>query len=218
MDFGFGYEEPINWWNSIITNPIPDALPIIARHLFSICPNSASCERGFSSLGWLTNKRRLQLGVVKLESMSKMITYWKSNAEKELGFYGKENKKNSKLSETELNQRVTEALADTDEMEDDEDEQIEEVQPIRHTISGEIIPNNNVIVLIENVWIEKDVNLSDKLVLEDIGDIPEDSVDELLFDETNENQSDSLIDEDYDVIGRGVLDFNIDDLINEFEK
>src|SRR5438045_982226 len=104
-------------------------------------------------------------------------------------------------------------------MEDDEDEQIEEVQSIRHTVSGEIIPNNNVIVLIENVWIEKDVNLSDKLVLEDIGDIPEDFVDELLLDETNENQNDLLIDEeDFDVIGRGVLDFNVDDLISEFEK
>ena len=104
-------------------------------------------------------------------------------------------------------------------MEDDEDEQIEEVQSIRRTVSGEIIPNNNVIVLIENVWIEKDVNLSDKLVLEDIGDIPEDFVDELLLDETNENQNDLLIDEeDFDVIGRGVLDFNVDDLISEFEK
>ena len=220
MDFGFGYEEPISWWNSIITSPTPDALPIIARHLFSICPNSASCERGFSSLGWLTNKRRLQLGIEKLESMSKMITYWKSNAEKELGFYGKENKKNSKLSETELNRQVTEALADTDEMEDDEDEQIEEVQSIRRTVSGEIIPNNNVIVLIENIWIEKDVDLSNKLVLEDIGDIPEDFVDELLLDETNENQNDPLIvdEKDNDVIGRGVLDFNVDDLISEFEK
>ena len=104
-------------------------------------------------------------------------------------------------------------------MEDDEDEQIEEVQSIRHTVSGEIIPNNNVIVLIENVWIDKDVNLSDKLVLEDIGDIPKDFVDELLLDETNENQNDLLIDEeDFDVIGRGVLDFNVDDLISEFEK
>ena len=220
MDFGFGYEEPISWWNSIITSPTPDALPIIARHLFAICPNSASCERGFSSLGWLTNKRCLQLGIEKLESMSKMITYWKSNAEKELGFYRKENKKNSKLSETELNKRVTEALADTDEMEDDEDEQIEEVQSIRRTVSGEIIPNNNVIVLIENIWIEKDVDLSNKLVLEDIGDIPEDFVDELLLDETNENQNDPLIvdEKDNDVIGRGVLDFNVDDLISEFEK
>ena len=89
LEFGIGYEEPINWWNLIHTSPDPDSLPRIACHLFSICPNSANCERGFSTLGWLTNKHRIQIGVERLESMSKMITYWKSNAEKEFGFYGK---------------------------------------------------------------------------------------------------------------------------------
>ncbi|RIA87069.1 hypothetical protein C1645_828321 [Glomus cerebriforme] len=47
LEFATGYEEPINWWNLIDTSPDPDSLPRIARHLFSICPNSASCERGF---------------------------------------------------------------------------------------------------------------------------------------------------------------------------
>jgi len=56
-------------------------------------------------------------------------------------------------------------------------------------------------------------------VFQQLYDIPEDFVDELLLDETNENKNDFLIDEeDYDVIGRGVLDFNVDDLISEFEK
>ena len=56
-------------------------------------------------------------------------------------------------------------------------------------------------------------------VFQQLYDIPEDFVDELLLDETNENKNDFLIDEeDYYVIGRGVLDFNVDDLISEFEK
>ena len=77
MKFGYGYDELIEWWNSIITNF--DSLSIIARHLFLICPNSANCERGFSNFDWLTNKRCFQLGIEKLEIMSKMISYWKSN-------------------------------------------------------------------------------------------------------------------------------------------
>src|SRR5687767_873116 len=54
LPFGYGFDEPFNWWNLIETSPNPDSLTIIALHLFSICPNSASCERGFSTLGWLT--------------------------------------------------------------------------------------------------------------------------------------------------------------------
>ncbi|GBB88584.1 hypothetical protein RclHR1_15120002 [Rhizophagus clarus] len=61
--------------------------------------------------------------VEKLESMSKIITYWKSNAEKKFGFYGKENKDKFKLNAAELNKRVLEALAKSKEFE----EKIEEV-------------------------------------------------------------------------------------------
>ena len=116
FDFPFGYEfeEAINWWNVIETKPLPNSLPLVALHLFAICPNSASCERGFSNLGWLTNKRRLQLGIENLESMCKMITYWKSNARKEFGFFGQETQK-SKLSDIELNQIITESLAEPDD-------------------------------------------------------------------------------------------------------
>src|SRR5438270_8646645 len=53
FDFPFGYEfeEAINWWNVIETKPLPNSLPLVALHLFAICSNSASCERGFSNLG-----------------------------------------------------------------------------------------------------------------------------------------------------------------------
>ena len=97
-------------------------------------------------MGWLTNKRRLQLGIENLESMCKMITYWKSNARKELSFFGQETQE-SKLKDAELNQIITEALAEPDENIDDDFED----NLIRRTTSGEIIPDDIVTVLIEDI-------------------------------------------------------------------
>ena len=39
-------DHPIKWWSSLELNP--PHLQKLAIHLFSICPNSASCEREFS--------------------------------------------------------------------------------------------------------------------------------------------------------------------------
>ena len=208
----YGFDEPTNWWNIINTRPQPNSLPLIALHLFAICPNLASCERGFSNLGWLTNKRRLQLGIENLESMCKMITYWKSNARKELSFFGQETQE-SKLKDAELNQIITEALAEPDENIDDDFED----NLIRRTTSGEIIPDDIVTVLIEDIWIEKTVDLSDQLILKDIGEIPEDSTEDLTDiecekiqdNEENKNPSDNNNE-------KGILDYNIDDLLEEF--
>ncbi|GBC39261.2 ribonuclease H-like domain-containing protein [Rhizophagus irregularis DAOM 181602=DAOM 197198] len=69
LDIGFAKDNPMNWWKYINTEPEPDVLPRIASYLFAICPNSATCERGFLTLGWLFHKRRLNLNVDKLESM-----------------------------------------------------------------------------------------------------------------------------------------------------
>ncbi|PKC09205.1 hypothetical protein RhiirA5_475001 [Rhizophagus irregularis] len=44
-----GIDNPIKWWSSIELEP--PYLQQLAIHLFSICPNSASCERGFSICG-----------------------------------------------------------------------------------------------------------------------------------------------------------------------
>ena len=102
----------------------PPHLQNLAIHLFSICLNSASCKREFSICGWLSNKRCLKLGVERLESMVKLISYYRSNASHELAFYGKGIKKDSqKLSDEELNNIVNDALAEPDDEEDDEIEQ-----------------------------------------------------------------------------------------------
>src|SRR5579859_2360223 len=118
LEQGFADKNPLNWWNLIDTEPQPDCLPRIARHLLAICPNSAGCERGFSNLGWLFNDRRLNLNIDRLELMGKMIMHWKSNAKTELGFYGVETN-GTRISDAEMNIRIAEALAETDEDECD---------------------------------------------------------------------------------------------------
>jgi len=214
FDFPFGYEfeEAINWWNVIETKPLPNSLPLVALHLFAICPNSASCERGFSNLGWLTNKRRLQLGTETLESMCKMITYWKSNPKKKLGFFGKKTKNKAQLSDTELNLAIFNALAEPEEDADEEiDIQEDNFQTVRRTVHDEIIPNNTVTVLIEDICIEKTINLSDELILNDIGEIPID-VDNL----ESEDENVLLPNDDNNISGKNVLDYDINDVFNEF--
>lgn len=222
----YALDDPTNWWKLINTDPEPKSLPLIALHLFSICPNSASCERGFSNLGWLTHKHRLQLGVETLESMCKMITYWKSNPRKELSFFGQKTQKSS-LKDIELNQIISKALAESDNIVDDDDYNIQHENNnshsnIRRTVDGEIIPDNIVNVLIEDIWIEKNIKLSDKLILKDIGEIPED-IDNLDDDNLDNNNNLEYIDieneENHEMNnnnGKGVLDYNINDLLDKF--
>ena len=67
-------DDPISWWTSMEIEP--PYIQSLALRLFSICPNSASCKREFSMCGWLTNKRRFRMGVERLESMTKIISYY----------------------------------------------------------------------------------------------------------------------------------------------
>ena len=76
-----------------------------------------------------------------------MITYQKSNPKKELSFFGQETQK-SKLSDTKLNQIITEALAEPDDNIDDNEF---EDNSIRRTISDKIIPDDIITVLIEDI-------------------------------------------------------------------
>ena len=146
-----------------------------------------------------------------------------SNPRKKLSFFGQKIQKSS-LKDVELNQIITKALAESDDNIDDENDfQYEDNNSlVRRTTDGEIIPDNIVTVLIENIWIEKNIKLTDKLILEDIGEIPEDNndlVDDLTDNENEENEeyeeneNISLIDYNNE---KGVLDYDINDLYNEF--
>lgn len=147
LDIALAKDNPLNWWKYIDTALEPAVLPKIAFHLYSICPNSASSEREFSTLGWLFHKRRLNLSLEKLESMSKMILYWKSNSKTELEFYGINQKNNTRLSDEQINIHIAEAFAEMDE----EEYSDEQISTPRVTTDGEVIPEDNCRVIIESV-------------------------------------------------------------------
>ncbi|GES93878.1 ribonuclease H-like domain-containing protein [Rhizophagus clarus] len=116
-------DDPIKWWTSMELEP--PYLQSLALRLFFICPNSASCKRGFSMCGWIHNKRRLWLGVEHLESIAKIISYYRSNAHSEFRFYGKGTKKESvKLSDSEINAIINDSLAELEPEEEDDDVKI----------------------------------------------------------------------------------------------
>ncbi|CAG8663096.1 1327_t:CDS:2, partial [Diversispora eburnea] len=64
-------------------------LKTFALKLFSITPNSAGCERIFSSLSWFYGKRRYRLLTNKLESMVKIHHYYLTQVKKELPYVSK---------------------------------------------------------------------------------------------------------------------------------
>ena len=216
LDISIIQDSPIEWWELIVTESESNLLKKVAHHLFAIFLNSASYEHGFSTLSWLFHKRRLNLKLERLESMCKLITYWKSNFKTELGFYGIDQKKQTRLSNEEINLRIAEAFAETEEEYDETP-----LTPLIHrTIDGEEIPEDNCIVLIEDVWIDKLVNLSHELITKEIGDIPNDlSYDSDECDTGNDERDDDAVDNSR-VSERGVLDYDINDLIgddNDFE-
>ncbi len=204
IPFSYKNDNPITWWESI--EPDQDHLQRVALYLLAICPNSASCERGFSTLGWLTGKRRLRLSVERLESMTKLITYYRSNALRELAFYGE------KMQESQIMEKVQLALAEPVE---DDDNDFPESEERRTTISGEIVPNNTVRVVIEPLWLDNLLNLNHESIVTSLGEIPIDD-DFDLIDDNNTNNNENDDEEEEYVVGRGVLDYTADDLIAEF--
>ena len=65
--------------------------------------------------------------------------------------------------------------------------------------------------MIEDICIEKTINLSDELILNDIGEIPID-VDNL----ESEDENVLLPNDDNNISGKNVLDYDINDVFNEF--
>ncbi|CAB5374184.1 unnamed protein product [Rhizophagus irregularis] len=123
--------------------------------------------------------------------MLKLITYYRSNVFHELAFYGK---------------------AERPEFEEDNDDEtaLEEDQGVRRTTDGHIIPNHKVMV-----WIENTLDLSNPRILnglENFGEFPEEEEDEINGNVNGNNQDDN------EVVGRDILNYNVDDLAKEFEN
>ena len=142
--------------------------------------------------------------------MGKMILYWKSNSKTELGFYGINQEKNIRLSDEEINIRIAEAFAEVD----DEEYNAEPISTHKVISSDEIIPEDNCRVIIENIWIDKFVDLSHRLITDGIGNIPLDILDDLDDNMVDDEVNNSEVISDSMQYGRGVFDYNINDLIS----
>jgi len=149
VEFVPNEEDVLTWWSFMRSEK---ELKTIAEKLFSIVPNSASSERGFSKLGWLCGKHRINLNNEKLESMGKLCTYYKSNAKKVLSFYGHE------LTTEEINfiLRNENIYEDEDEVEDEGENENEENDGMIN------IEDNEVIVTVEwhPLHLEEIINLN----------------------------------------------------------
>ena len=91
--------------------------------------------------------------------------HWKSNAKTELRYYGIDQKKNTRISEAEINVHIAEAFAEMDDDDDSDDSDVSNEASTCQKINGEAIPPDNCVVLIEEIWIDKFVDLSHNLII-----------------------------------------------------
>ncbi|CAG8844321.1 28987_t:CDS:1, partial [Gigaspora margarita] len=86
------YDEPFEpdcetlqtWWKSL--KDVHTHLPTLATKLLNITPHSASCERGFSTLGWIYGKKRVKLAFEKVEGLAKIHRYYMTHAKEEISY------------------------------------------------------------------------------------------------------------------------------------
>ncbi|POG78410.1 hypothetical protein GLOIN_2v1766884 [Rhizophagus irregularis DAOM 181602=DAOM 197198] len=80
-----------HWWNYVEQDEGEENfIQQLALKVFSITPHNAGCERIFSVMGWYINKRRTRLSVNHLQNLTKLHTYYVSNAKTELKYTAKD--------------------------------------------------------------------------------------------------------------------------------
>jgi hypothetical protein len=111
-------DTPLKWWSTCFSEK--QHLQELAIRLFSITPNTASCERIWSTVGWFYGKRRTRLSIQTIESLSKIHRYYITNIKKELSY------SSLSISDDEVIQMVQESLTESYEepVENDDDELI----------------------------------------------------------------------------------------------
>src|SRR6266540_3911512 len=138
--------------------------------------------------------------------MIKLITYYRSNAPRELAFY------REKMQESQIMEKVQLALAESVE---DDDNDFSESEKRRTTISGKIVPNNTVRVVIEPLWLDNLLNLNHESIITSLEEILIDDDFDLINDNNTNNNENDDEEKEY-IVGRDVLDYTADDLIAEF--
>jgi hAT family C-terminal dimerisation region len=111
------YEEdmtPLDWWTTCYSET--NQLQTLAQKLFSIIPHASTCERIWSSIGWIYGKRRTRLSVQNIESLTKIHLFYMSNIKNELKYY------QSSISENEIINLIEESLNEIQEQVNEENE------------------------------------------------------------------------------------------------
>jgi hypothetical protein len=189
-----GYDIPLKWWETIEVEP--NYLQELALKILAITPNSASCERNFSLLSWLTNSKRLQLKAENLESIAKMCSFFNVNAKKELPYFS------ANMNENQILQILNEANGQI--LEEEENIYQEEIlqfidRPSSNTRSATAL----------KLFLESSLKLDEKEFNEDFEYILDD--DDSSMEENSEEKelNNNNINE-----GVGVFNWNSNDLIS----
>ena len=196
--YELGYDIPLKWWETI--EPEPNYLQELALKVLAIIPNSASCERNFSLLSWLTNNKRLQLKVENLESIAKMCCFYNTNSKKELPYFS------ASMTENQVSQILQEVNGQILEEEEDIIDYEDLLQP---TIDRSSSNTRSATAL--NLFLESCLQLDKSNFNEDLEYTLDDNED---FSDSEKNSKevelDNVINEGE---GVGIYNWNSDDLI-----
>ncbi|GBC46481.2 ribonuclease H-like domain-containing protein [Rhizophagus irregularis DAOM 181602=DAOM 197198] len=174
QEFDSHLETPMSWWLTIKDKY--DYLPALAIMVFSITPHSAGCERIFSTLGWLYGIRWQRLGLLKVEAMAKIWSFYVSNIKNELAYVSQQ------YTENEVHEMINDSTFLQFEEEEDEIDN-------RRNIPISEIPNHEVRVLI----IEEMFNL--KNAVKCLNNDGENSDDSDINDDVNETDGEDELDD-----------------------
>ena len=153
-----------------------DSLKSLALKLFSITPHSASCERSFSMLGFLYEKRRQCLNLLTIEMIAKIRYYLMSDVRNDLNHLKKEE------TESEL-QILIQECGFFNEEEDDDDLNDEYYDGCYYNNDNEL-PSHEVYVLIVNDMIDLNNSIfTGDVETEVMDNNGSDDNDEILYDE-----------------------------------
>jgi hypothetical protein len=171
-----GSDTPLKWWNTCFTNSTQ--LQNLAIQLFSITPNAASCERVWSTVGWIYGNRRTRLNLDTIEALTKVYRFYMTNVKQELHYHILEE------DTDEIIQMVEDSLMESYEEELDSDDEIQ------------VLSSLNEPVIFDHVEVVEELNIVSEFNLEPLVVI--DYVDVSHF-ERNYNVSDDNGDEEFNV-------------------
>jgi len=176
-----GTDTPLKWWNTCFATQ--SQLQNFAIKLFSITPHAASCERIWSSVGWIYGKRQTRLSIQTIEALAKIHRYYLTNAKKEL-HYSQPSISNDKIVEL-----VKESLSEGYEESFEEDESVVLSNLYEPEVSESIIENEKLEILdlfdLEPIVVIEHVNISQIYISESEIESDNNDSDEKEFDVEN---------------------------------